>query len=71
MSKLNASPRKFHTKQRMVYIPHLAQTIPLLATRGTWPVVHMVDEDTFVQMAILAKHITPDARKRYAHSREN
>lgn len=43
--------------------------VQTIDTRGTWPSVHMIDEDTFVRMAILAGHITPDARKRYAHSR--
>lgn len=45
--------------------------VPTIATRGTWPMVHMIDEDTFVQMAIAAQHIAPDARARYAHSRGN
>ena len=37
--------------------------VPTINTRGTWPSVHMIDEDTFVQMAILAGHITPKGKK--------
>lgn len=38
--------------------------VPTITTRGTWPAVHMIPEDTFVEMAILAGHIDGKASKR-------
>lgn len=32
-------------------------SLPTIATRGTWPIVRMIDEDTFVQMAVMAGHV--------------
>lgn len=32
-------------------------SLPTIATRGSWPVVHMIDADTFVQMAVMAGHV--------------
>jgi hypothetical protein len=40
--------------------------VPTIATRGSWPMVHMIGEDTFVQMAILAGHVKPKHQRRLA-----
>lgn len=87
MSKLNTSRRMFNTnfrrstvidprvtaqniRDRGLYLSNFV-SVPAIVTRGTWPMVHMIDEDTFVQMAILAKHVAPNARKRYVGGRES
>lgn len=41
--------------------------VPTISTRGSWPAVHMISEDTFVQMAILAGHVKAPKAKRAKH----
>lgn len=78
MSRINTRRREFNTRFRMSTVLHpniQAHTPPkwepkrsdyidvrTISTRGSWPAVHMIDEDTFVQMAILAGHIKAPKR---------
>lgn len=77
MSKLNRTPREFRTTFRMSTVLHPnfdSKNYPkatdyvevrTIDTRGSWPAVRMIDEDTFVQMAILSGHIqAPKVSKR-------
>lgn len=67
--KLNKTPRGFNTvfrrstvlhpkfDSKMQATAHSYIDVPTIDTRGSWPMVYMIGEDTFVEMAILAGHI--------------
>jgi hypothetical protein len=70
MSKLNRNSRKFNTVFRSATIVRPADyprdhqfthhnyiDVNAIDMRGTFPIVHMVDQDTFVRMAVLAGHV--------------
>lgn len=66
MSRLNANPRRFNTRFRrstvvrpeiktgkqMSGTVHDYIDVPTIDTRGGWPMVHMIDDDTLIRMGV-------------------
>jgi hypothetical protein len=66
MSRPNWNPRQFKTKFRRTIVVrpeiktakemsgtvHDYVDVPAIATRGTWPVVHMIRDDTLIRLGV-------------------